>query len=948
VVDANSFSSTGQTLTIDLALANCRSIDCSSATNGMTLRSAAGNLLGVYGDVAWAPAPNMTVALAGGLSVLGTGTTSTLTSAGQRLASTLTLNVPGGSVTLADSFTSTAGITHAAGTFTTNDQPVSALNYVTSTAAVKALILGASQVTVSGAWSVAPGTNLTVTPGTSLITVNASTFSGNGQFYNDVVLNSPAASSALTGNNTFRNLQLTGSTDIQGSNAINGTLTFFSGRAYVFTAGTTTAFGPNASLASVGLSNAPVTLQSSVNGRLFTWTKAAGGICADHTYIRDSRATGGAYFEAGRNGANDQGNNPGWSFGFLPRASYASRTTCPGEGAHTLRIDFTAYDATNNVAGLALTIAQYPLQVRVHNLTTNTDEDVSAPATPYYYPIATSGATAQYQVTALSTSANSGCGATSNTDLGTFPIVTDDILAGPAGTWSGNSAPADGNWLDCHNWASGTLPNGMTDATISPATTVVSLGSSLTTTVAVQPALNGAGAAVHTLTIPAGATFTLGSSGQLAVAGDWVNNGTVTSAPSSQVTFLGPSAQTLTGGTFGSVVVNNAAGLTLATDASTSGNLVLTAGTITTGSYIWVHSNPSAHSLSGYGASSYVAGTLRRAIAANATDTYAFPVGTSRQYALYELLDHNLSGPGFSTIDASFGPKPGTDANLNYHEPGYLTPYRSVNSGGVWTLTPNAQPSAGTYDAKVSLLPFSGLTDNYFGILKRPDASSDAADWTGGGGTLSPNGGAGRLLANGYALRLGLSSFSQFGLGQTQGASPLPVTLTRFTATANGLCGVRLDWAAASEVNSERYEVERSSDGRLFVKITTVPSRNSASLYTYTDQYPGEGLNYYRLRLVDLDQTSTYSPVTTLTVACGAASTVRLVPNPATSTVRLLGLRAGQALRVYGSDGRLLYAGPATEADQMLDVSNWGPGLYLFHVRNANGGVVGAYKLLKQ
>ena len=309
----------------------------------------------------------------------------------------------------------------------------------------------------------------------------------------------------------------------------------------MFTAFGTTTFGPNATLASVGLSNNPVTLQSSVNGNLFTWTKAAGGICADYTYIRDSRAMGGAYFEAGRNGANDQGNNPGWSFGFVPRASYVNRITCPNEGAHTLRLDFTAYDGTNNVAGLALATAQFPLALRVYNRTANTFEDVSVPATPYYYPIPNSTADTQYQVVSLSTTPNSGCGATTNTDLTTFPVVTDAILAGPAGTWSGSSTLADGNWLDCHNWASGTLPAGTTDAVLNANGTAVSLGNSLTTTISMQPTLNGPGATMRALTIPAGGTLTLGSSCQVAVTGNWVNNGTLISAPTSQVTFSGTS-----------------------------------------------------------------------------------------------------------------------------------------------------------------------------------------------------------------------------------------------------------------------------------------------------------------------------------------------------------------------------------------------------------------------
>jgi hypothetical protein len=950
VVDASSCTTTGQTLAINVAAATCRNIDCSAATNGLTLRSLSGNVLGVYGSVTWAPAPYMTLALAGGLTILGAGTTCTLTSAGQKLTSILNLNAPGGTVTLADAFASTAGITHTAGAFDTNDQPVSASTYGTSGVTAKALSLGASQVTVGGVWNVAAGTNLSVTPGTSLITVNATSFSGNGQPYYDVVLNSPATVSTLAGNNAFHNLQLTGSTNIQGSNTLTGTLTFFPGRAYVFTVGTTTTFGANAALASVGLRNNPVTLQSSVNGSLFTWTKAAGGICADYTYIRDSKATGGAYFEAGRNGANNQGNNPGWSFGFVPRASYTDRTTCPYEGAHALRIDFTAYDGTNDVSGLALTTAQFPLAVRVYNLTANTYEDVLAPATPYYYPIATSTAAAQYQVVALATSATSGCGASSNTDLSTFPIVTDNILAGLVGTWSGNSDTADGNWLDCHNWASGTVPTSTTDVVINPNAAPVSLGNTLTANVPMQPMLNGPGAAVHTLTIPAGTTFTLGSSGRLAVAGNWVNTGTVLAATTSQVTFQGTSLQTLTAGTFGSVVVNNAAGLVLATDASTSGSLVLSAGTITTGSNKWVHTNGSATSLSGYSARSYVAGNLRRTISSNVAATYAFPVGTATQYALYELIDHNLRGAAFGTIDANFGPKPGTDANLNCREPGHSTPYFAINRAGVWTLTPNGQPSAGTYDAKVSLTPFTGLADNFFAVLKRPDASTDAADWTSGGGTLNTDGGPGRKLADGYALRLGLSSFSQFGVGQTESASPLPVVLTSFTATADGSCGVRLAWATASEVQSDRFEVERSADGRSFAPITTVASANSASggRYSYLDQQPGDGLRYYRLRLVDLDRTSSYSPVATLVVACGAASSVSLVPNPAAGSVRLLGLHAGQTLAVYGSDGRLVYTATATEANQVLDCSAWATGLYLLHIRNPDGVLAGTHKLLKQ
>jgi hypothetical protein len=75
---------------------------------------------------------------------------------------------------------------------------------------------------------------------------------------------------------------------------------------------------------------------------------------------------------------------------------------------------------------------------------------------------------------------------------------------------------------------------------------------------------------------------------------------------------------------------------------------------------------------------------------------------------------------------------------------------------------------------------------------------------------------------------------------------------------------------------------------------------------------------------------------------------VRLTPNPATSTVHLLGLHAGQTLHIYSSAGRLVHAGPAAESDQVLDIGGWATGLYLVHVRNADGGLASTHKLLKQ
>ena len=81
-------------------------------------------------------------------------------------------------------------------------------------------------------------------------------------------------------------------------------------------------------------------------------------------------------------------------------------------------------------------------------------------------------------------------------------------------------------------------------------------------------------------------------------------------------------------------------------------------------------------------------------------------------------------------------------------------------------MVPNATPSSGNYALQIYFNGFTGLADNKFGILRRPDASSNGADWTiPPGSSLEPNNGAGRKVSDGFARRKQISSFSQLGIG---------------------------------------------------------------------------------------------------------------------------------------------------------------------------------------
>jgi hypothetical protein len=925
--DSQSFSLAGQAVTQDAAMATCRSLSWAAATNAPTFSGAAANRLAIYGALTWSP--TMSQQLLGETLLLGGGT---LTSAGQPFGGALTINAPGGTIDLADALqqprTGGGGLTLTAGALLTHDQPL-LLRSLTSappdgvtSPPGRTLQLGASLVEITaGAWSLSQPASLAFDAGTSTILLSTgAAFNGNGFAYNVVQTGAGATHTVSGSGSTFASLQMAGVNYVTGSNTITQQLTLAPGSTYQFGAGTTTTFAAGAAVQANGTGAKVITLQSTVNGQPFMWSKPAGTVCASYIYLRDSQAQGGAYFEAGQN-ANNQGNTTGWSFASLPQAAYASQQVCPQLGAHPLRFTFAGLDRLSQQP-TTLAAAQFPLTVVLQNLTTGTVETLTVPGATYDYPVPASTSATRYQVLSVATN-NASC--TPLTNTGPFPVVTDAPLSGPAGQWTGHGATA--SWLDCQNWASGTVPDSVTDVAIGPCSA--------------PPVLNAAGATVGTLRLGPGGQLTLGSAAELAVSGDWLNTGgTATVDASSQVAFVGSSPQVVANGSFGRVVVNNPAGLTLQGDATSATSLTLAAGVVSTGSNAkWVHLNPAGSSLSASGG--YVAGTLRRYLAPGGSDAYTFPVGTSGQYARLDVLSSQLAGVAY--LDASFGPKTDPDTGLNCSDtsPSALR-YQAVHTAGRWLLLPDAQPTGGTYAVRAYLAPFDNLTDNLFGILKRPEASASAADWSTGGGTLSAASGDGRLVAHGYALRSGLTSFSQFAIGQAQSAGPLPVTLVSFGAVAQG-AGALLNWVVAQEMGISAYEIERSLDGRTFQRVGQVAAQGGASRsYRYYDPLgaalPGGRLVYYRLRVLEPGQLAFYSAVATIQ-APGAAGLVAW-PTVFAAELHLDGSSLGEDLlraELLDAQGRVVRAQalPAGSRTATLSGQDLAAGLYLLRVSTA-------------
>ena len=120
----------------------------------------------------------------------------------------------------------------------------------------------------------------------------------------------------------------------------------------------------------------------------------------------------------------------------------------------------------------------------------------------------------------------------------------------------------------------------------------------------------------------------------------------------------------------------------------------------------------------------------------------------------------------------------------------------------------------------------------------------------------------------------------------TIGAYPLPVVLTAFSAQAVANRDALLNWATASEQHNDHFDIERSFDGNTFAKIGQLAGHGStaaASTYSLTDAgvaAQATGPVYYRLKQVDTDGTSTFSPVRTVSFTPALTVSLRLFPNP--------------------------------------------------------------------
>jgi hypothetical protein len=209
------------------------------------------------------------------------------------------------------------------------------------------------------------------------------------------------------------------------------------------------------------------------------------------------------------------------------------------------------------------------------------------------------------------------------------------------------------------------------------------------------------------------------------------------------------------------------------------------------------------------------------------------------------------------------------------------------------------------------------------------------------GGTIWANLGLTSLnTTSNYITRDAVNTLSRFTLANV--SEPLSVKLIQFKGIYSGGATL-LDWITGAEIQSDHFEIERSANGQYFDRIGVIQAAGSSFQelsYHFTDGSPFPGINYYRLRQVDLDGSATYSPVIRIMANPPSGASMQIFPNPVNGPLVTIQIETDQpglhTINLYNEIGKLLKSSTVNlgrgNQSLLFELGNLLPGYYNLQV----------------
>jgi Secretion system C-terminal sorting domain len=177
----------------------------------------------------------------------------------------------------------------------------------------------------------------------------------------------------------------------------------------------------------------------------------------------------------------------------------------------------------------------------------------------------------------------------------------------------------------------------------------------------------------------------------------------------------------------------------------------------------------------------------------------------------------------------------------------------------------------------------------------------------------------------------------------------LPVGLTNFSATKNKNI-TNINWSTLTEANNKGFAVEKSTDGVNFSTIefvNGVGNSNSKNNYSTIDKAPKVGLNYYRLKQIDVDGRFTYSSIATVKFEKTDVSNFSFFPNPAKEMLKInVGVIENEnaTIKLMNTLGQTVISKTINKSGSTsvisFDISTMASGIYYLEFKNGSNSSV--------
>ena len=174
----------------------------------------------------------------------------------------------------------------------------------------------------------------------------------------------------------------------------------------------------------------------------------------------------------------------------------------------------------------------------------------------------------------------------------------------------------------------------------------------------------------------------------------------------------------------------------------------------------------------------------------------------------------------------------------------------------------------------------------------------------------------------------------------------LPVEFLSFEATALENQQVELNWATASEVNNDYFEVLRSVDGQIWESITHIDGAGTTDEVTHyqtRDEVPFQGRVFYQLKQVDFNGDFSFSDVLEIEVGYQQALSLTAFPNPTSDNLNVIihteEIQIPLKVQLFHITGALVlneYLPPSVSHSQQLSLNVGGlaTGMYVVKVND--------------